>query len=31
MARLTKLSPENATWKQDLAWFDGHIAELAKR
>jgi uncharacterized protein YfaA (DUF2138 family) len=29
MARLTKLSPDNATWKNDLAWFDGQIAELA--
>ena len=31
MARLTKLSPDNAIWKQDLARFDGQIAELAKR
>ena len=30
MARLTKLSPKNAAWKQDLAWFDGEIAELTK-
>jgi hypothetical protein len=28
MARLTKLSPDNATWKQELAWFDRKIAEL---
>jgi hypothetical protein len=28
LARLTKLSPDNAVWKQDLAWFDGQIAEL---
>jgi hypothetical protein len=28
MARLTKLSPDNATWKQDLARFDGQIAAL---
>ena len=31
MARLTKLSPDNAQWAKDLAWFDGQIAELAKR
>jgi hypothetical protein len=31
MSRLTKLSPDNATWKQDLTWFDGQIAELAER
>jgi hypothetical protein len=31
MADLTKLSPDNATWKQDLTWFDGQIAELAER
>jgi hypothetical protein len=31
MSRLTKLSPDNATWKNDLAWFDGQIAELAER
>ena len=30
MARLTKLSPENAVWRQDLAWFDGEIAALAE-
>ncbi|MGC2224051.1 MAG: hypothetical protein WA624_17745 [Methylocella sp.] len=29
-ARLTKLSPDNAIWKQDLARFDRLIAELAK-
>jgi len=28
MARLTRLSPDNAEWKQDLAWFDGQIPEL---
>jgi hypothetical protein len=28
MERLTKLSPENAVWTRDLAWFDGQIAEL---
>jgi hypothetical protein len=31
MARLTKLSPDNAVWKRDLAWFDGQIAVLAAR
>jgi hypothetical protein len=31
MARLTELSPDNAKWKIDLVWFDGEIAELAKR
>jgi tetratricopeptide (TPR) repeat protein len=31
MARLTKLSPDNAVWARDLAWFDGWIAELAER
>jgi hypothetical protein len=31
MAHLTKLSPDNAQWKQDLAWFDRQIAELAER
>jgi len=25
---LTKLSPDNAIWKKDLAWFDGQIAAL---
>lgn len=28
MARLTKLSPENAQWKQDLALFDREITDL---
>jgi hypothetical protein len=28
MQRLTKLSPDNAVWKKDLAWFDNQIAEL---
>jgi hypothetical protein len=23
MPRMTKLSPDNAEWKQDLAWFEG--------
>jgi len=31
LARLTKLSPDNAIWKRDLARFDRLIAELAKR
>jgi hypothetical protein len=31
MARLTKLSPDNATWKNDLALFDRQIAEPASR
>ena len=30
MARMTTLSPDNAVWKRDLAWFDGQIAELAR-
>jgi hypothetical protein len=29
MARLTKLSPDNAVWKRDLAWFDRQLKELA--
>jgi hypothetical protein len=29
MARLTKPSPDNATWTQDLAGFNQEIAELA--
>jgi hypothetical protein len=29
MVRMTALSPDNAIWKRDLAWFDGQIAELA--
>ena len=28
MVRMTSLSPDNAVWKDDLAWFDGQIAEL---
>jgi hypothetical protein len=31
MSRLTKLSPDNATWKQDLAELNQKIAELAER
>jgi hypothetical protein len=30
MVRMTSLSPENAVWKRDLAWFDGQIAELSR-
>jgi len=30
MARMTTLSPDNAVWKRDLAWFDGQIAELTR-
>src|SRR5262249_2099527 len=30
MVRLTTLSPDNAVWKSDLAWFDGKIAELGR-
>jgi hypothetical protein len=30
MVGLTGLSPDNAVWKRDLAWFDGQIAELAR-
>jgi hypothetical protein len=29
MVRMTALSPDNAIWKEDLAWFDAQIAELA--
>lgn len=29
MVRMTALSPDNAIWKRDLAWFDRQIAELA--
>ena len=28
MEAMTKLSPDNAEWKQDLAWFEGQIAAL---
>jgi hypothetical protein len=28
VARLTKLSPDNAEWKQDLAGFDAQISAL---
>jgi MFS family permease len=30
IVRLTALSPTNATWKSDLAWFDRQIAALAR-
>jgi hypothetical protein len=29
MLQMTSLSPDNAVWKRDLAWFDEQIAELA--
>jgi len=28
MERLTKLSPGNAGWQRDLAWFDNQITQL---
>ncbi|MGH6842346.1 MAG: hypothetical protein ACREDV_09695 [Methylocella sp.] len=31
IARLTKLSPDNATWKGGPAWVDGRIAALTER
>jgi hypothetical protein len=30
ISRLTKLSPDNAVWKKDLAWFDAQIEELGR-
>jgi hypothetical protein len=30
MLRMTSLSPDNAAWQRDLAWFDAQIAELAR-
>jgi hypothetical protein len=30
MARLTKLSPDNAVWKGNLAWFNAEIARLSQ-
>ena len=30
MQRLVKLSPDNAGWKGDLAWFDQQIAALTQ-
>jgi hypothetical protein len=30
MDRLTKLSPDNADWKGDLAWINDLIAALTK-
>jgi hypothetical protein len=27
-ARLAALSPDNATWKNDLTWIDGTLADL---
>jgi len=31
MSGLTKVSPDNAIWKGNLAWIDGQIAALAER
>ena len=28
MVRMTRLSPDNTTWKNDLAWFNEQIAQL---
>jgi hypothetical protein len=30
MVTMTRLSPDNAAGKRDLAWFNGQIAELAR-
>jgi hypothetical protein len=30
IVRMTNLSPDNAVWKRDLAWFDEQIAELTR-
>ena len=30
MDRLVKLSPDNASWKDDLDWFDQQIAALTE-
>jgi hypothetical protein len=30
MRAMTALSPDNAIWKKDLAWFDKQIATLRK-
>jgi hypothetical protein len=30
IAGLTELSPDNAVWKRDLAWYDEQIAELLR-
>jgi hypothetical protein len=30
MERLAKLSPENAQWSQDLAWFGRKLAEVTE-
>jgi len=29
MAHLNGLSPDNAVWKRNLAWFDAQIADLS--
>ena len=31
MDRLVILSPDNASWKSDLVWFDQQIAALTNR
>ncbi len=31
MEAMTKLSPDNAGWKRDLAWFEGQIAAVTPR
>ena len=30
IVRMSSLSPDNAVWKRDLAWFDEQIAEVAR-
>jgi len=30
MYNLTRLSPDNAVWKNDLIWFNNKIAALTK-
>jgi hypothetical protein len=30
MVRLTALSPDNATWKRDLDWFEAQIAQISQ-
>jgi hypothetical protein len=31
LSRITKLSPDNGQWKQDLAWFDRQIRRSGQR